>query len=159
MAEDDDRRIEPRPPLSGSGMLTDPERIRDLEAEAARRERAWRKPPRQGFGDVLGHAEKKRFERLEVYTPSDERLALEGEDRRRKRPGPGEDAGDGEDPPAEDGATDEGQQAAGPAPVALPEAPRGPAVPPDPRMAALHRMLDEKAGAPGKAPEAPRKKK
>lgn len=52
MAEED-RKVEARPAVSGSGMLTDPERIRKLEAERARRERAWREAPERSFGEVL----------------------------------------------------------------------------------------------------------
>ena len=51
--DDEQRRVEPRGAIVGSGMLTEPDRIRDLESEAARRERAWREAPKAKFGEVL----------------------------------------------------------------------------------------------------------
>ena len=47
-----DRRIESRSAISGSGMMTDPERIRALEEEQERRQRAWRQRTRS-FQDSL----------------------------------------------------------------------------------------------------------
>lgn len=37
-------------------MATDPERVREIEDEHARRARAWRGAPERGFGDVLADA-------------------------------------------------------------------------------------------------------
>ena len=47
-----DRRVEPRSAISGSGMMADPERIRALEDEQRRRERASRARTRS-FSDSL----------------------------------------------------------------------------------------------------------
>ncbi len=46
------RRVERRS-IIGTGMATDEERIREIEEEAARRERAERKAPKAKFGQVL----------------------------------------------------------------------------------------------------------
>ena len=54
MAEDH-RRVEPRG-IVGTGMLTDPERLRDVAEETERKKRSWRAPPEKGFGDVLKDA-------------------------------------------------------------------------------------------------------
>lgn len=47
------RRVEPRGVIVGTGMLTDVDRIRDVEADKERKERAWRNAPEVGFGEVL----------------------------------------------------------------------------------------------------------
>jgi hypothetical protein len=49
------RRVEPRG-IIGTGMAADVDRIRDVEADKERKERAWRDPPERGFGDVLATA-------------------------------------------------------------------------------------------------------
>lgn len=136
MAEDEkDRRIEPRGGVVGSGMLTDPERIREIEAEAARRERAWRDAPKAAFGDVLSHTPVKEQERTDVYVPAP--LKSRGED---------EDDGDA----AEEEAAEEGEGAEAAAEGEGPSEPDRPVsrLPPDPRMAALNRMLDAQKPAP-----------
>jgi len=51
MAEEH-KRVEARN-IVGTGMATDAERVRELEAEAVRRERAWRDAPERSFGEVL----------------------------------------------------------------------------------------------------------
>jgi hypothetical protein len=47
------RRVEPRGIIVGTGMLSDVDRIRDVEADKERKERAWRNAPARGFGEVL----------------------------------------------------------------------------------------------------------
>ena len=49
---DEHRRIEPRG-IVGTGMAADPEHIRDLEAEYARRERQDRERPKKSFASTL----------------------------------------------------------------------------------------------------------
>ncbi len=46
------RRVEPRVTI-GTGFATDPERIEEIEEEAARFERTFRKPPKRPFKQVL----------------------------------------------------------------------------------------------------------
>ncbi len=124
---DDERRIEPYEGIVGSGMLTDPERIQNIEAEKARRERAWRPPPEKGFGAVLDDTPSKEHERVGVYVAApDKRKAAA--------------SGDEEDPAGEGGDDED----------AAPEAAERPAakLPPDPRMVALHRQFDR-----GKTPK------
>jgi hypothetical protein len=52
---DENRRVEPRS-IIGTGMTTDPDRIRELEAEQERVERQRREKPKKGFGEVLAEA-------------------------------------------------------------------------------------------------------
>lgn len=52
-------------------MANDVERLRDIEADKARKERAWRKPPEQGFADVLTQAPAQGA--LEDESPDDPR--------------------------------------------------------------------------------------
>jgi hypothetical protein len=87
MAEDDaHRRVEPRTAIPGSGMLTEPDRIRALEDDVERKKRAWRPPPAEGFSSVLTRTPAKEHERVGTYIPSDERLhARENDDGAAKR--------------------------------------------------------------------------
>jgi len=81
VAEDDQhRRVEARAAIPGSGMLTEPDRIRALESEAERRKRAWRAPPAEGFGSVLSRTPPKEHERVGTYVPADERFGLDDDD-------------------------------------------------------------------------------
>ena len=49
---DDHRRVEPRS-IIGTGMATDPDRIREIDADQARRERSGDGPPKRSFATVL----------------------------------------------------------------------------------------------------------
>ncbi|MBL92172.1 MAG: hypothetical protein CMH56_10250 [Myxococcales bacterium] len=49
---DEHRRVEPRG-IVGTGMAADPDHIRDLEAEYARRERQDRERPQKSFASTL----------------------------------------------------------------------------------------------------------
>lgn len=71
------RRVEPRGVIVGTGMLSDVDRIRDIEAEQERKQRAWRNAPEKGFGDVLATAPAKAELEEEPY-----------DDPRRKKPPP-----------------------------------------------------------------------
>lgn len=71
------RRVEPRGVIVGTGMLSDVDRIRDVEAEQERKERAWRNAPERGFGDVLATAPAKAELEEEPH-----------EDPRKKKPPP-----------------------------------------------------------------------
>ena len=46
-------RVEPRPGLVGTGMASDPEKIRELQEEAARQERARKKKPKRPFKKIM----------------------------------------------------------------------------------------------------------
>jgi hypothetical protein len=59
------RRVEPRG-IAGSGMATDPDRIREIEEEYERRQRAWRDRPERRFDDVLEEAPPKAEEAEEA---------------------------------------------------------------------------------------------
>jgi hypothetical protein len=130
LADEQDRRVEARGAIAGSGMLTDPERIESLQAEAARRERAWRERPKKGFSAVLSEAHHHESEASDASddTPDEQPSA----------------------PPVDAASKAEGANAAVPAEIsglASTPPPTAPRTPPDPRMAALHRLVDEKAGA------------
>ena len=71
------RRVESRGVIVGTGMLSDVDRIRDVEADKERKERAWRNAPERGFGDVLSTAPAKA-----------ELEEEEHDDPRKKRPPP-----------------------------------------------------------------------
>lgn len=133
---DEHRRVEPRG-VVGSGMLTDPERIEQLEHDRDRRERDWREAPKRKFGEVLTEAP--------ARLPDDDAEASAPEDRRRQKKQPDENearaqAGEGGDEPA----------AAAPAPVDVGDAAPLPKVPPDPRMARLHAMLSSTTNKSGR---------
>lgn len=68
---EDHRRVEARS-IVGTGMATDPERLQRIEDEAARRERAWRDAPAEGFGSVLG-ATPARGQMADATTPDPRR--------------------------------------------------------------------------------------
>ena len=145
MAEDDEhRRIEARPGVAGTGMLSDPERIQSIENEYARRERAWREPPKKRFGAVLTDTPAKEAERVGVYVPSPDDPR-----RRPKATEAAEDAAESEGD-TDDGAADDVDARDADAPAAIegldaaPPKPALPRVPPDPRMAALNAALDGK---------------
>lgn len=138
------RRVEPRG-IVGTGMATDPERIRDVEDEHERRARAWRSPPERGFGDVLAEAPARGA--LEDDATDDR----EGQ-RQRGRRSPasasadaaagdeeGERAGDG----AAAGATGKGSPSASSSSRSSSASSKPlPRVPPDPREAMLRRQLE-----------------
>lgn len=143
------RRVEPRG-IVGTGMATDPERIREVEDEHERRARVWRAPPERGFGDVLAEAPPRG--RLEDDADG-------GDERRRRRPsgqanaaaqadaGAPAQAGEGPTSPAPAAGTPPAKQATPPAAVA---GQRGkpitskplPRVLPDPREILLRKQLD-----------------
>lgn len=122
---DEHRRVEPRG-IVGSGMLTDAERIEQLEQERARLERTWRDAPKRRFGEVLSEVPPRGPEE-------------EGEDTAARRAR----VRAGDEPDDRLGSEDDGAAAS---PAAISEEPEDepplPRVPPDPRMARLHAMLD-----------------
>lgn len=120
MAEDH-RRIESRS-IVGTGMATDPERLEQIENEAARRERAWRDQPPEAFGAILGRAPP-RGDLADAVTP----------DKRRQ---PVNDTRDDDDV---DTSTADATPASTKAPPALPE--RQSLRAPDPRERLLHARL------------------
>ena len=73
---DEHRRVEPRG-IIGSGMATDPDRIRELESEQARRERTDKGKPKRSFASALEEEPQKRTE--------DTELELEGASADEKR--------------------------------------------------------------------------
>jgi hypothetical protein len=86
MAEDDQhRRVEARTAIAGSGMLTEPDRIRTLEDDVERRKRAWRNAPAEGFSSVLSRTPAKEQERIGTYVPADERFHVDDDDDARAR--------------------------------------------------------------------------
>jgi hypothetical protein len=122
------RRVEPRSGLAGTGMATDVERLRDIESDYQRRERAWREGPERGFGEVLEDAP--AHGELEDEEHPDPR-------RRPQRP-------DGAPREVEMAKAAASERAATGAPDK--PAPRlPPRLPPDPRAAALHRQLQQRA--------------
>ncbi|MCP4504421.1 MAG: hypothetical protein GY822_31300 [Deltaproteobacteria bacterium] len=56
---DEHQRVETRASISGTGMKTDPERIRDLQHDAERMERTWKDTPEEDFLEVLGRTDAK----------------------------------------------------------------------------------------------------
>ncbi len=123
------RRVEPRG-IVGTGMSTDPEKIQELEEEAARHKRAWHKAPEKGFGDVLKDAPARA-----VLADEDEAPARPG-----KRPTGAPDAA------AMATGAMEAPDAAAPAAEAPGKA--VPRVPPDPREALLRKKLARAPTAP-----------
>lgn len=127
---DEHRRVEPNS-IVGTGMRTDPERIREVEDEQERILRRRREKPRRGFGDVLEsapawHGDEEEEEPARRASPAAEAAELEPES------------------DADDAAAAE-ERGSAPAPVALDAEPAEkalPRVPPDPRVAQLNRMLD-----------------
>lgn len=142
MADDQDRRVEPRGAIAGSGMLTDPERIDALQAEAARRERAWRRRPGKGFSDVLQARHEEAEDDAEpqeaaAQSPSSEEAKAEEDEEEAMAV-------------AAAAVPDEISGLSAAPPAAPPAAIRR--APPDPRMAALHQLVD------GNAPRAQAKR-
>lgn len=128
---DEHRRVEPRG-VVGSGMLTDPERIEQLEHERDRLERTWRDAPKRRFGEVLTEAPARASRDDEDEPPAD---------RRRRPPRQA-----GEEAPLSEGErADAAADAPAPVEGIANETPL-PRVPPDPRMARLHAMVA--TGAP-----------
>jgi hypothetical protein len=129
------RRVEPRS-IMGSGMSTDPERVRDVEEDAERKARLWRERGEQSFGDVLKTAPA-RASRDDDAGEQDE--AKDGED-----------AAETAEAPASATKT---------AKEAPPPKQSGPRVPPDPRARALHQLLDtsKRPGSVKSSPSPPKK--
>jgi hypothetical protein len=128
------RRVEPRGVIVGTGMLSDVDRIRDVEAEKERKERAWRNAPEKGFGDVLAEA-----------PPKGELEDEPHDDPRKKKP------------PADAAPAPPAASAAAPAPVEMPSAGakanvKGrkdlPKVPRDPRERLLREQLAKAQARP-----------
>jgi hypothetical protein len=127
----DHRRVEPRG-IMGSGMTTDPERVQQLEEETARKERAWREHEVQ-FGDVLSKAPAKGHLEDEVEP--------DGRKRRASSEAAAEEAPADATPPGANGAAQsDAKVAPGKPRVAV-------RPPPDPRAAALHKLLEQKQHA------------
>jgi len=145
---DSDRRVEPRIAISGSGMMNDPARIAEIEAEHARHERAWRNAPDRPFGAVLEETPAKEQEQTGVYLAA----PLDEEDQSDVEDGIVEDSIEVSDP-LQAGRVYNGEQEATDGERSAPNLSRGrssaakntlPRVPPDPRIAALHKKLDSK---------------
>jgi hypothetical protein len=143
---DSDRRVEPRTAISGSGMMTDPARIAEIEAEHARRERAWRNAPEQPFGAVLEKTPAKEQDQTGVYLAA----ASEGENQTDAEDEIDEDMADTNES-LQAGADDAPDAVDGERSARSPSAAAGstgkeklPRVPPDPRIAALHKKWDAK---------------
>lgn len=133
---DEHRRVEPRG-VVGSGMLTDPERIEQLEHERERLERTWRDAPKRRFGEVLSEAPA-RPSRDEDEEPPGGRGRRGNDDTSSDVAAkPDEQAASTSAPASVDGLEDNDDQ-----PL--------PRVPPDPRMARLHAMLNERGPAGGR---------
>jgi hypothetical protein len=118
---DEHRRVEANS-IIGSGMSTDPEKIREVEDEHERVMRQRREKPKRGFNDVLAEAPARAS-----HEDDDEDADAEGRT---------------DEPTAGDDSEDDAAASSAPAPVDLdapaPELPRAPV---DPRMKQLHAML------------------
>lgn len=123
---DEHRRVEPRG-IVGSGMLTDPERVEQLEHDRDRRERAWREAPKRKFGEVL--------EEAPARAPEDDEREQRDQRRRNAK---------ADDTKAREADEDDAKAASAPAPVDVTSDQPLPRVPPDPRMARLQAMLAPK---------------
>lgn len=135
------RRVEARIGIIGTGMASDVERLRDVEADQERKERAWRAAPEKGFGEVLTEAPAKG--ELENETPDDPR-------KRKKAPTLPEGASSSSSSSETANAAVAGERSAAvldqralPAKLALPK------VAPDPR----ERMLREKLASSLRSPK------
>ena len=126
LADEQDRRVEPRGAIAGSGMLTDPERVASLQTEAARRQRAWRAPPQKGFAAILD--EQAQGDDGETEDEAEGTAAGGSQTNEQEM----EHSPTGEPAPAEH--PDMASHTSTADPPAL-------RVPPDPRIKALHRML------------------
>lgn len=146
---DEHRRVEPRG-VVGSGMLTDPERIEQLEHERERMERTWREPPKRKFGEVLLEAPARNPFEEEPPPLRHARRARDSEDAKHP-PMEGEEQGADGEPDAQDASSSDSSDSSE-AGEAGEEAPPLPRVPPDPRMARLHAMFDQ-AGRPRRGRE------
>ena len=129
------RRVEARKGIIGTGMASDVERLRDVEADKERKERAWRAAPEKGFGEVLTEAPAKG--ELEDESPDDPR-------KRQKAPTLPEGAPSSS---AMANAAVSPERVKG----ALPAKPELPKVAPDPR----ERMLREKLASSLRSPKVP----
>jgi hypothetical protein len=65
------RRVEARTVIAGTGMASDVDRLRDIEADTQRKQRMWRDAPDKDFGEVLSDAPVKG--ELEEQEPVDQR--------------------------------------------------------------------------------------
>jgi hypothetical protein len=150
MSEPDDR-IEPRPGMVGTGMLTDPDRIRDVQRDFEVKQRAWRSSPARGFHAVLGQGKAARFREGWGALEIDDDIRgsppskSEGEEHEAAQ-SPGEERGE---PDGDDGATaaaPAGTRAndAGKATDSKGQTPPTVARPPDPRAAILARAFPSK---------------
>jgi hypothetical protein len=72
---EDHRRVEPRS-IVGTGMATGPERLAQIEQDAARMQRAWREAPEERFGDVLGRSPA-RADMVDADVPDRRRAAAQ----------------------------------------------------------------------------------
>ena len=134
------RRVESRG-IVGTGMASDPDRIRELDDEKARKERAWRDAPEKGFGDVLKDA------------PARGELADDdGDPRNHKRPRDGAaEAAMAAAAIEPGGASASSTPAVGAPSTPAPSAPPAtalPRVPRDPREAMLRKKLEAAQRAP-----------
>jgi hypothetical protein len=143
------RRVESRG-IVGTGMTTDPDRIREVEEDAERKKRSWRNAPEKGFGDVL-----------EKAPPKGELADEESEDPRKKKKPEPPSAAPSEAALADAALGGSAPASSTPAPVALADATSGapeksakaalPRVPKDPREAMLRKLLEANKNKPPNA--------
>jgi hypothetical protein len=69
---DEHRRVEARAIISGTGMVSDPERVESIQADYARAERAWRLPPKKKFGEVMVENKDARAKARLADTPEEQ---------------------------------------------------------------------------------------
>jgi hypothetical protein len=119
-------------------MATDPERVQQLEEEAARRERIWRKPAEQGFGDVL-KSTPARASAEDAPAPEAESDGGAGVDGRPPQDAQGPATAQASPAKPQDAADSARQPTAAPA---LDRSTKTAGLPPDPRARALHKLLD-----------------
>lgn len=128
----DHRRVEARG-IIGTGMANDVDRLRDIEADQERKQRAWRSAPEKGFGEVLTDAPAKG----ELEDDS-------ADDPRKKRAAPPASASSPSPSPSP--LSPNPIVAAGaPAPLGKPELPK---VAPDPRERMLREQLAKSLAKP-----------
>ena len=131
---DEHRRVESRGVITGTGMATDPERIRQLADEAERKKRSWRDAPVRGFSDVLSTA------------PAQGVLADDDEEADKRKRGKKEAA------PVEAAMATGALTAGSPDAAAAATPARGDAptkrLPPDPREAFLRKKLAQAQASP-----------
>jgi vacuolar-type H+-ATPase subunit I/STV1 len=74
---DDHRRVEARAAIPGTGMLTDPERIEEVQRRAARFERDTAPRAKKKFGEVLTKSKQQREEEEKEETEEELRAREE----------------------------------------------------------------------------------